>query len=427
MDKHDSIEDAVEEALLPFKEYGWGSKEPEGFESRFCEWVDRTPEYQQEYEEQSILSFAFSFIHREIFQRVDAIMGSDLGAEDRESFYRAIDAFENQRKSEVGWSTSQPSWETREKAVKSLSEKYSERLGSIFVKDVFDTLEQWVEFYHSATPSNDCPTKYGYYSNPRSKWDWYSIGGRWRGGFRVREGVLSQANVLGEPGMGEILKAEKGTHQQYESLDVDIARKDQMDWEQMEKKAYDAAARDYQVYRAFWDQRCPHNFKYTVPGTEDVWCDFSLVNKASQLGLFDSEASGPLSGASEFLAHVQAYEASHALDAAARVHCIDELTIVNDERAVRFFWRDEQWFAQVFHACPINAEQWWARFSWGYPLIPSYAVLTPEGEWMAPGEMGWWGMSSDTCQERAQTSKRKVQFFRELPDDTWLVNVDCHI
>jgi len=54
-----------------------------------------------------------------------------------------------------------------------------------------------------------------------------------------------------------------------------------------------------------------------------------------------------------------------------------------------------------------------------------YAVLK-DGEWIARGEMGWFGISNDTVSETDWSSKVR-ELIEELPEDTWLTNIDCHI
>ena len=56
----------------------------------------------------------------------------------------------------------------------------------------------------------------------------------------------------------------------------------------------------------------------------------------------------------------------------------------------------------------------------------SYAYVDLEGEWISRGKMGWWGMSSDDKAEEAW-DKQYFEWLKSLPQDTWLVNVDCHI
>lgn len=50
-----------------------------------------------------------------------------------------------------------------------------------------------------------------------------------------------------------------------------------------------------------------------------------------------------------------------------------------------------------------------------------------ETQWIAPGEMGWFGMSSDTAASRAYYHKRVNELIDGLEDDYVLVQLDCHI
>jgi hypothetical protein len=59
--------------------------------------------------------------------------------------------------------------------------------------------------------------------------------------------------------------------------------------------------------------------------------------------------------------------------------------------------------------------------------LQTYAVIDGEGEWHAPGRMGWFGMSSEGDNDRDQFTKWFVKFWADLPDETWLAVVDMHI
>jgi hypothetical protein len=56
----------------------------------------------------------------------------------------------------------------------------------------------------------------------------------------------------------------------------------------------------------------------------------------------------------------------------------------------------------------------------------AYALVT-EKEWIAPGDMGWFGMSDDTIQSREAFTKRFVDTLKAMPKDTKIHIVDCHI
>ena len=59
--------------------------------------------------------------------------------------------------------------------------------------------------------------------------------------------------------------------------------------------------------------------------------------------------------------------------------------------------------------------------------ISTFAVLL-DGVWYERGEMGWFGMSSDTGEE-AENWKLSFydKFIKDLPDNAYITIVDCHI
>jgi hypothetical protein len=59
----------------------------------------------------------------------------------------------------------------------------------------------------------------------------------------------------------------------------------------------------------------------------------------------------------------------------------------------------------------------------------TYAVITPDGQWHAPGNMGWWGMSSETLEEdRLWTLSYYDRFIKLAIEKGWCMTiVDCHI
>lgn len=59
--------------------------------------------------------------------------------------------------------------------------------------------------------------------------------------------------------------------------------------------------------------------------------------------------------------------------------------------------------------------------------VPGYALVTTEGQWVAPGKMGWFGMSSDDAESREQFKTWANEYLAELPRGSWVVQIDCHI
>ena len=59
----------------------------------------------------------------------------------------------------------------------------------------------------------------------------------------------------------------------------------------------------------------------------------------------------------------------------------------------------------------------------------TYAAVTPDGEWHAAGEMGWFGVSSETSNERHEfVDNYWKEFIEPALKNGWkLTIVDCHI
>lgn len=53
-------------------------------------------------------------------------------------------------------------------------------------KDKYSSFSEYMEDYHGYSYDIES-TGFGYYSNPNAKWDWYSIGGRWSGFWKLKE------------------------------------------------------------------------------------------------------------------------------------------------------------------------------------------------------------------------------------------------
>lgn len=58
--------------------------------------------------------------------------------------------------------------------------------------------------------------------------------------------------------------------------------------------------------------------------------------------------------------------------------------------------------------------------------LPGWALITQEGEWVAPGQIGMFGTSSETEGDRAIYQQRANSYIDSLPDDAWLIQIECH-
>lgn len=122
----------------------------------------------------------------------------------------------------------------------------------------------------------------------------------------------------------------------------------------------------------------------------------------------------------------------------ARVGDIDfsmDMDVYN--RSLRF------WDVVVEHQQQEPGEDFWSIFKEDYYLETYHdretyarymaqwsvrAVVTPDGEWHEVGQMGWWGMSSESPDETRDWQENFKSRFIDTADPDWILTiVDCHI
>lgn len=202
--------------------------------------------------------------------------------------------------------------------------------------------------------------------NPNSKWDWYSLGGRWMGYFQLKPGATGTA---GRPGVFDNEPLRPGN--------VDQARKCDIDFEAMRDEAGKKAA-DY--YDRFWalvgNQPLPNWTQIRERHGEDI--------DAARKEYHD--------------------------------HPVVKLLEANEEWRHKFFMSD---MLEMAETRGDYIEQ--ARRS----RAVTFAVLK-DGQWYEKGEMGWWGMVSNE-KDQSEWNDKFYELLNSLPDDTLLSVYDCHI
>lgn len=218
--------------------------------------------------------------------------------------------------------------------------------------------------------------------NPKSKWDWYQIGGRWSGFFKLKEHALAGATL-----------GDSGTFDNPPTHDSDQARKGDVDIDWMREQAASAAADR-------WDR--VHAVIRHFPKVKS-WEEFAdELTLAERLG-----------------------ETSSIEDARKTYHAQEAVVVLKA-------WNDAQpdeqkvmsWFGPTVEDFQVPRDEYIAA-AVGEVLCP-YAYLV-DGEWHAPGKMGWFGQSSDTKSDRRRFVREFNELLDSLPDDTLLTLCDLHI
>lgn len=209
-------------------------------------------------------------------------------------------------------------------------------------------------------------------SNPEAKWDYWRIGGRWGDYFLARPG----------PGL---ITAERGWDSPKAEGDGKLRAeggpKALLDFAAMRDEAEVKANAEYDK----WDAACTD----TPPARS--WPEmYSLVE----------------------LGEITLDEARRQYNAQPRIVAAKKAGIGEWDCPVETFMSGrEEYVAEARRAA-----------------VPGYALVTLDEEWVAPGRMGWFGMSSDEPGRRSGYRSAVNAYLEDkLADDDFVVVLDCHI
>ena len=240
-----------------------------------------------------------------------------------------------------------------------------ENLQTIPIKELYSSFE---EFAATRYPSEtiDGETRYGYWSNPEAKWDWYQVGGRWSGYFKMKP-ITELPTGLGSPGVfGN--EPQPGT--------ADVIYKRDVDVDGMRDDAEKEAAERWDLFTA------------TVNGRK--WRTWKQV-----VSRYNLDKDGAID---------KARAKYHSQEV---IRDLSEAGFYNPED---FQMSREKYIERARH----------------HALAPFAYVIY--GEWHGRGEMGWWGFSTNDDERHIRDwAKEFNEFFDSLPDDMIITLVDCHI
>lgn len=214
----------------------------------------------------------------------------------------------------------------------------------------------------------DCGGRGFYYthSNPKSKWDWYQIGGRW-------SGILDNYNPTEDP-----LNQEPCGYCRATGIRMDLASKEELEVQD--------GLTTFQIAEAFTEF-------YKV---------IKKIEKASpeEATLLRAEAE------------------SIATNIGGRT--------CNACGGTRIYTRNAtQWTPHSGDVMPVRDLLAMSKEELNERVGGVFAVVTPDGEWHERGEMGWFNIVSGEVDR--EDWKEAVRVLLRLNDDCYAVVVDCHI
>jgi hypothetical protein len=212
-----------------------------------------------------------------------------------------------------------------------------------------------------------------YSRNPEAKWDWYMIGGRWAGFFKLKPNASGQ---LGE--VGDLTKpAEEGT--------ADIVLKGDIDFAAMRAKA---EARANQTYDLLEATLAPFKFGLSeVPSFKDI------------------------------LLEVGGAEKRENIDKARQLYWSQPIIKALNGAGLM------SWAGSIQERFAGGRDAYVKRQ--GDASLAPFAILK-NGEWFGQGQMGWWAIVSNE-KDQDDWNAEVATMIEALSDDTLITIVDCHI
>lgn len=292
------------------------------------------------------------------------------------------------------------------------------------------------------------------------QWDWWTIGGRWRGYFPIADGAASYDVIATEaryPSIEAESKLGMCEGGRVRALDLqrqrdDAAEKAGRDWDQYQTVVRGTApavpwsafverveASEREILGKTWLEAVndvyaaarASNFA-DAPLADDTWWSWA----EAQPGFFDSAAYKAYDRASS--AGVDALKANlvtaHHYDidrARAEYGAQHRVRVVREHPAYKEWWLQ----SPIEEIGPWTREEFIARQR--AAAVPGFAMLIVtsedpslekfETQWIAKGEMGWFGMSSDTEDSTSYYQRHANALIDALNPEDILLVVDCHI
>lgn len=296
---------------------------------------------------------------------------------------------------------------------------------SQFYRDV----DHYAKDYHGYERSED-GTKLGHWTNPNRKWDWWVVGGRWRGMLMVR--AASKAGSAFDD-----LMSEAGTIKATRHDGVSIAKVERViEMAQMERQ--NGRLTDIEVRGILRHMRrhgaspvemeaAETKLLAIVPKAKpkSVEADSCQMRDLDLEGMQDRAAEKAGKTWDEFNAAVagrpypdfEALRNEHGIEKARELYHADP--VVQDVRKADFFFLSDDDVKALLKSREDYVERARRR------AFSTFAVVK-DGKWYERGEMGWWAVVHD----EKEADKWEIEFHSlvtGLDPDTYITVIDAHI
>ena len=274
--------------------------------------------------------------------------------------------------------TDKPDYQHSEDAAKKHMNKVITQSRGAWFEEVGMNVQAEVQDYFGYRKDPD--GKYFQHTNPNAKWDWYQVGGRWSGFFKVKNAA--------EAGHGERswTNRDEASTPDY----ADITTKGNIDLITMQADIREERMTAFDQLLLAMGDTDPVSWTELRDGID---ADGGNVDDARE-----AYKNTP------FRKAISAYEMEHHVSIGGFMGSVYE---------------------DFYLHLPLNQARVRYVETGVMNVVTPYAFVK-DGKWVERGEMGWWGMSSNE-KDKDAWAVEFYKMFNALPDDTLITMVDCHI
>ena len=248
-------------------------------------------------------------------------------------------------------------------------------------KEIYKDFDEYMKDLHGYEEKDEKMGKYGYWENPNPKWDWYQLGGRWNGFFKLKspnmQSKVGPSGIFGNEPIHDTSQCLKGQVDFNGMMDV-AGQKAKERWERVE--------------RIFGGQ---------IPKLEINW-KTDMLDDGKYANL-DIEEKRKIYNDQPGMKKLQEIKEKVWDDKS------------NPDRATII------WLELNDYQCTKEEYIEEARNS----SFVTFAVVK-DGNWYERGEMGWWACVSNE-KDQKEWHNQFCSMVLDLPDDTLLSVYDAHI
>lgn len=264
-----------------------------------------------------------------------------------------------------------------------------------------------------------------HYYNPDAQWDWWVIGGRWRGYFMLKPEVKNALVASHVSIRRKMELVQGGIATVPEAVDLVIESADDAELALMNDYAFlgDPGTGEWMEIR---EGKLSTNYEGKADAAKKVWIDFDRMREeaAAEARLRHGIVTEALAGRTHpSWTEIRERWGTENIDLARSEYNENPVVKEMREKQLSPFMEDFNDYWCLGEPDPLTAYVDRCMDN----TTHTYAFIDVDGEWKAPGQMGWFASSTDTAETREAYRMDQTRWVESLPDDTWLVVVDCHI